>query len=177
MQSSMRVAAMAIALGWATGWTTIAAAQAPADAPAGTSGVCNDGTYTQAEHKRGACRGHQGVKQWYSAAGSSGSGASTPSAPPAPAAAPAAAPAPAAASAAPAAPTAPASSKSPSPSAPPAMAAPGGGAGMVWLNSSSNVYHCQGDRWYGKTKHGAYMSEADAKAKGARPDHNKPCGS
>jgi len=53
--------------------------------------------------------------------------------------------------------------------------APGGGPGMVWVNSASKVYHCSGDRWYGKTKAGEYMTEADAKAKGNRPDHNKPC--
>jgi hypothetical protein len=36
------------------------------------------------------------------------------------------------------------------------------GPGMVWVNTSSGEYHRQGDRWYGKTKQGKFMTEDDA---------------
>lgn len=34
--------------------------------------------------------------------------------------------------------------------------------GMVWVNLTSKKYHKEGSNWYGKTKSGKYMSEADA---------------
>jgi hypothetical protein len=141
-------------------------AQAPAGAPAGATGLCNDGSYWTGATKSGACRGHKGVKTWYAAAASAPTPAATPTAPP-PAAAPAAA---APAAAAPAAKTKTAASTTAS-----TTPAPGGGPGMVWLNTSTKVYHCYGTKYYGTTKAGAYMTEAAAKAKGAHPDAGKPC--
>jgi hypothetical protein len=47
--------------------------------------------------------------------------------------------------------------------------APGGGKGLVWVNTSSHVYHYQKSRWYGKTKQGQYMTEEQAKEDGNRP--------
>ena len=94
---------------------------------------------------------------------------------PAPAAAPALAPAPAAA-------PEPAPAYQPKPK--PMQAARPTGAGqfsseaeakarcpadtVVWVNTKgkSHTYHYQGTRWYGTTKQGAYMCEADAGAAG-----------
>jgi len=159
------------------------AAPAPAGTPAGSTGLCNDGSYWTGATKKGACKGHKGVKDWYATAGAPA------------AAAPAVAPAPAKTTAAAtpaAAPAAPANKgffgfgKKTAPAATPVVApaaaatthaapAAGGGAGQVWVNSDSNVYHCANSKWYGKTKTGSYMTEAAAKAAGAHPDHGKAC--
>ena len=40
--------------------------------------------------------------------------------------------------------------------------------GMVWVNTESKVFHHEGDRWYGKTKHGQFMTEAEALKAGYR---------
>ena len=135
----------------------VLAATAQGQAPTGSTGECKDGTFTSASSKRGACSGHGGVKEWY---GAPKTQAATPAAAPAmaPAPAPAAAP-----------------SRSTSRSTEMPTTAAGGGPGKVWVNTSSKVYHCPNDRWYGKTKSGEYMSEAEAKAAGNRPDHGKEC--
>jgi hypothetical protein len=171
-----------------------------AQAPAGSTGQCKDGTYTSVEKKRGACAGHKGVKEWFGAEAKSeaksaksakseakatgakseskatgakseakDSGAMTP-----PATTGAIAPA------APAAAARPSGSMSAASSGKAAQgmraeAAPGGGAGKVWVNTSTHVYHCTGDEWYGKTKSGEYMSEAAAKAAGAHAARGKAC--
>ena len=40
--------------------------------------------------------------------------------------------------------------------------------GMVWVNTSTKVFHREGDRYYGATKAGKFMTEADAVKAGYR---------
>jgi len=49
-----------------------------------------------------------------------------------------------------------------------AQAVPPPSKGMVWVNLDSKIFHREGDPWYGRTKHGQYMSEADALKGGYR---------
>ncbi len=149
---------------------SVAPAQGPA--PAGATGVCKDGTYSNAASKDGACRGHKGVQTWYAAGAAPARGGAVGAAP--------AAPAPVTPRATPQAqpqaqPQTAQSQPAPRPAPARTQAAPGGGNGQVWVNTETKVYHCSGDRYYGKTKQGAYMSEGDAQAKGFRADAGKPC--
>lgn len=75
------------------------------------------------------------------------------------------APPPKAASPAPAS-AVPAREGGPSPSEAAAQTPPA--PGMVWVNTDTKVYHVAGDRWYGKTRRGKWMTEADAVAAGYR---------
>lgn len=45
----------------------------------------------------------------------------------------------------------------------------------VWVNTASGVYHCPGSRWYGNTKQGEYMTQAEAQKKHYRPAYGKVC--
>jgi len=59
------------------------------------------------------------------------------------------------------------------PPAPPSSSAPANGvqpqpkspppkSNVVWVNTDSKLYHRPGSKWYGKTRHGKYMTEGDA---------------
>ena len=92
----------------------------------------------------------------------------------------AAAPAAAAKSAAPAASTSMPAAKAETkmtpkgtPSGPTVPLVAGGGNGMVWVNEETKVFHREGDRWYGRTKKGKYMTEADAAKMGAHESKEK----
>ena len=64
------------------------------------------------------------------------------------------------------APSAPASTPAPSAStrtsSAPTTAQQPPAKGMVWVNLSTKVFHREGDRYYGNTKNGRFMTEAEA---------------
>jgi hypothetical protein len=199
----------ALFLSVAFGVAVLLSAGAYAQAPAGAIAQCKDGTYFTGTSHKGACKGHQGVKEWLDKKAASSTGAaasdgtasttskskktkkaadsttSTKTTPPpvstattSAAPTPTPAPAPAPAQQKPPVSTATTPAKTPTPPTPASQIQqkPGGGAGQVWVNASSKVYHCQGDEWYGKTKEGSYMTEAAAKAAGNHASHGKECG-
>jgi hypothetical protein len=160
-----------------------ALAQKPAGAPAGANGTCKDGTYSMNATKSGACSGHKGVAAWYGPATATTTPAPKVTPTPAPAATIKPVPTPAApvVAAKPAPAPAPMSTMAAKPASTggahplPATAAAGGGPGLVWVNSSSKVYHCPTDRYYGKTKAGKYISEQAAIGEGDKADSGKKC--
>ncbi len=42
----------------------------------------------------------------------------------------------------------------------------------VWVNTDTKTYHTEGSKYYGKTKHGRFMSEEDAKKQGFKRASN-----
>ena len=120
--------------------------------PADATAQCNDGSYWTGASKQGACSGHKGIKTWYGAPSGNGavSGATN------------------------VRPATPGAAAAPSPS-PKEEASGAGQKNQVWVNTATNVYHCPGDRFYGKTKDGKFMTEAAAKKAGAKPDHGNGC--
>jgi hypothetical protein len=43
---------------------------------------------------------------------------------------------------------------------------------VVWLNLPTGIYHFKGERWYGRTRHGAYVCEKEADQAGDRATRN-----
>lgn len=138
--------------------SSLSHAQGAASVPASVSAVCKDGTTFAGIAKSGACSGHKGVKTWLATPQATSTAAMTK--PAVSVASQPATPAKAVASAA---------------IVKPIVPAPTGSAGQVWGNAGTKVYHCPSDKYYGKTKDGSYMSEADALAKGYHADHGKAC--
>lgn len=156
--------------------------------------TCKDGSSWSGAHRSGACRGHKGVEAFGTAAATAPAvGAQTSpvqtspvqtspvqtapvqTAPMQPA------PGQAAMGQTPGAPAVPPTAMRGQPGSTQGSSvatraqAPGGGIGQVWVNTRTKVYHCPGDRYYGKTKVGSYMTEGAAKAAGDHGERGKSC--
>lgn len=173
----------ALAFSFHPGWSQTSSS--PATKPTDATGLCKDGSYTTAANKSGACHGHHGIKEWYGVPPAATAPPATPqtdtATPPTP---PPVAKAPSPTTQARTQSQAAAKSAGQSAEPPPTESIgktgyPSSSAEntqeKVWLNPKSNVYHCPGSRYYGKTRTGAYMSESEAKAKGAHPYRGKAC--
>jgi len=141
------------------------ASASPGAPPKNATGQCTDGSYTTAKTQQRGCLKHGGVKTWFGGAEAAASATAAP---------PAAAPAPTAATTAPTPAAAPAArARAAAPAQAPAQAP--ANPNDVWVNTATKAYHCPGTKYYGTTKHGKYMSEADAKAAGFHPSYGKAC--
>jgi hypothetical protein len=130
--------------------------------------TCKDGTDFSGTSRSDACKGHKGVASW-------GTAAAATATPGNPGIGPAAAPPSRSANAAPTTPPPNVPSKTATNTAGSSnTAGKMGGPGQVWVNTSTKVYHCPGDRYYGKTKAGEFMSQAAAEAAGDIPAAAKP---
>ena len=143
-----------------------------AEAQTAVTASCKDGSSQTGASRRAACKGHGGVLSVKAAAAAA--------APAAPAAADATPGDTAPSATAPLEQTAPAATSAPKPrgahrSTTPIVARTPDNPTDVWVNSATKIYHCPGSRPYGKTKTGAFMTEAAAKTAGDRPSHNKSC--
>ena len=147
--------------------TAAAHAQAPASQDmAQVLATCRDGTSFAGHTRRGACAGHGGVQAFGAgpAAAAAGSVAN-------PLALPMPGPSMPGSAAMTAAPVTPPLTRG----TPVQGVAAGGGVGQVWVNLSTKVYHGAGDRYYGKTSRGSYMTQAAAQAEGDRPARGRVC--
>src|SRR5215469_15764665 len=125
-------------------------------ANADVAAMCKDGSQWTGSSNRGACSRHGGVQQWLN-----GTVAQLPqlqanntAGPPV---------------------LKPAAQVAATPPAIGNMTTAANANGQGWVNLNSRVYHCAGDRYYGKTKTGEFLSESQAIAQGFRADHGKSC--
>lgn len=148
----------------------IANAQTPAGAPTGATAQCKDGTWSSEPNRDAACSSHDGVRTWYGASDS-------PTKTPAPAMMPPQ--------------TFPKSTPQTMPNAQTPTTGtqtgsrptlPGGlsrksgaSAAHVWVDRSARTYVCEGERGYGTSSGGAYMSESDAVSNGNQPANGATC--
>lgn len=148
---------------------------APASAGTTATGLCKDGTAFTGAKKQGACRGHKGLKEWFADQKTPPSKSSEASE-----TIPANSGQSTADSSEKSTPNTNVTEKSAAKAAKTATpvaktVAAGGGAGKVWVNTDSSIYHCEGSNFYGKTKVGEYMTEAEAQAKGNVASRKKLC--
>ena len=134
---------------------------------ASVTATCKDGTSFSGTTRSGACKGHKGVGSWGTTAAKLIE----------PGIAPAVPPPTRSANASPAAPPPSLPSRTASGISGSSRAAKASGPGQVWVNTASKVYHCPGDRYYGKTKTGEFMSLSAATAAGDHPSGGKACAS